>query len=342
MFASKILTDLGNLIGTLVKKIYNFIKELPRWWINKIQSFYEYQADFRRRLLNLEGTNMELGRYHLQQGNLNDAIVRFKIVRKLLNPKNESALYYLGWCYFLKNNLKQAREYLSSASASDQVNLKAFVENYTAYEEVPAGIWQECRDFAAVRYIESYSHDKIHLPLTFVQEAVKNISSLPDEYVALELGSNVALAGYEIRKRFPDTLKLIGVETSQKMIDLLDDVYYPNYLVYDKIIHSSVATFLETNKEQFPVIISFCGFGFTKNLKKYLGLVNRSLAVGGYLAICLPINENTEFSLSRKEFVFSTGDIEDALKLNQFKINYENKISLGINNKFAIIAAEKI
>ncbi len=58
---------------------------------------------------NLSKTNYELGIKHLEQGNLKEAIFRFKITKKFW-PENYDAYYELIYCLIMEEDLEEAQK----------------------------------------------------------------------------------------------------------------------------------------------------------------------------------------------------------------------------------------
>ena len=70
-----------------------FVKALkPQNIYNNCES---YLVETRAKLSDLAKTNLDLAIYHLQMGNINDAILRFKLVKKYSKKANNSLLFYL-------------------------------------------------------------------------------------------------------------------------------------------------------------------------------------------------------------------------------------------------------
>lgn len=342
MLSSKIITGIYSMTRNSITSMYDFIRNLPTWYKAKIVELKNCLDDFKYRLQNLGPTNIELGIYHIHQNNLNDAIIRFKLVDKFFNPNDTVANYWLGWTYFLKNNYQAAVGHLQKAKNDDLVDLGNFLTNYSSYSEIPIKIWHQYRELTAEYYIHNFTSSTINLPYSFVQKALNKITDLPDNYSILELGSNVGMVGYEIRKRFPDGVTLVGVEDSNRMATLVE-LYYPNE-VYDQLIISSVPTFLTKASEEankFDIIFSFCGLTFTNNLKDYFGLVYSLLQSSGYFAICLPMSAKTTLSLNRKEFIFAAEEVIENLEKTGFSEITHSEISLVKNNKYSIIICKK-
>jgi tetratricopeptide (TPR) repeat protein len=139
MLGSRMIYNFYNLSKTTICSSYRFIKNLPNLYRTKSSEFKNYLADFRHKLSNLSDTNYDLGLYHLHRQNLNDAIIRFKLIDKFLRPDDPKANYLLGWCYFFKNKAEKAIHHLNKAKAKleDKVKLGVFLENYNKCADIP-------------------------------------------------------------------------------------------------------------------------------------------------------------------------------------------------------------
>lgn len=343
MLGSNIIYDIYISCKKGIMSVYNFVKDLPNWYRNKIIEFKDYLIDLKYKLNNLASINIELGIYHLCKNHLNDAIIRFKLVDRFFRPGDTVANYWLGWCYFLKNNYESSIKHLEKAKEQDQVELQRFLKNHLEYSknspnEIPAEIWSLYRDLTAENYIDKYNHKTINLPYNLVQAALSTITDLPDNYTVLELGSNVGIVGYEIRKRFPDGLSLTGFESSAKMIELTQFIF-PD--VYDHLAIVATNNLHKQTTNKFDIILSFNGFSFTNNLGTLFDSAYLLLHQKGYLAFCLPVSDDTILSLKHKHFSYKPDDIKKYLTKSGFsEINY-SEFTLGINNKYSIVACKK-
>ncbi|AFB20664.1 methyltransferase domain-containing protein [Rickettsia canadensis] len=332
------------MLGKIKDKIKHdclIIMDIPNFIKNKILEFKNYISDCKYKFSHIAETNYQLGLDHLYRGNLNDALLRFKLVDKFFNPNNSKVYYQLGLVYFLKNNYRQAIEYLEKSNEKYKTVFINFLKNYNDITEIPQEIWGQYRDLTAKYYPTIFNNDKnINLPYRFVNEALKQISDVPDNYSILDLGSNIGLVGYEIQKYFPESFTLTGVEISALMNDL-QETYYPNTKIYDQIYNISINKFLSQNSNKFDIIFNFCGLSFTNNLVEYFNLIYSSLSKQGYFALCLPTSVKTQFSVKRKEFIFNLNEINNILQKNNFTIFTSEEIILAEHNKYSIIVCCK-
>lgn len=340
MIGTRVLCSIYNMIKNSIISLCRFIIKLPHYYRQKILDFKTYLMDYKNKLSNLRDTNFELGIYHLYNQNLNDAIIRFKLVDKIFSPNHQESNHWLGWCYFLKNNVEKALLHLEKAGKEDTLNLKSFLQNCYNCTEIPQDIWQQLRDITSSNYEKRFNSDKVYVPLTLVQKAIETITELPDNYNILELGSNVGRVGFEIRKRFPDSFTMIGVETSEKMKALMQ-IYYPKSDIYDQLIDESLIDLTKKFQNNIEVILSLSGFISTKDLFNYFGSIRSILSPNGYFAFCLPAGSKTEFSLKNKEFIFNSEDVRMNLSSQNLSLLYFDELTLEINNKYYIFVVKK-
>ena len=70
--------------------------------------------EIKQKSKDLTGSNLELAKMHLQNNNLFDAKLRYKIVLKI-SPNNVEALCGLASIYFIQKKIQKAEEYFEKA-----------------------------------------------------------------------------------------------------------------------------------------------------------------------------------------------------------------------------------
>lgn len=299
---------------------------------------------------NLSKANLNLGVHHLMQLNLTDAVIRFKLIDKLIDPSNEQANYWLGWSYFLKNNNDKALYHLNRAGKEDNIGLQAFIVDYANYSEVPADIWQQYMDIIAKKWskINIIEDKEIHLSSLFAQCVLRNIDDLPNDYHIFEMGTNIGVIGIELRKRFPGNFTLSGIEASKNMLSTTEQLTYSDKYVYDHLICDSIQNFTDNDlsaqllRKKANIVISFLGFGFTKKLEQYLDFIFSILEYNGYIAFCFAAESATSYSMKKKQFVFDKNTIDIFLATKKLVLLEFKEVKLGINNKYYIYILKKL
>ncbi len=145
------------MIGGLFKKILgkpeekqNAGSKLALKFREKSQKFANFLNDsletakqeyysIKEKSKNLQKTNYELGLKHLEDGNISEAIFRFRIVKKFW-PDLLEANYYLAYCLFLKDRKFEAKKLLEEfIKRNPNVDDKTIL----LLENINAGLEQE-------------------------------------------------------------------------------------------------------------------------------------------------------------------------------------------------------
>ena len=98
--ADKLATEIQDKSG----KLMDILSE-------KLTESIEEVGIMREKSKNLEATNFNLGRLHLEKGNLREATFRFYLMTKFF-PKNLDAKYELAYCYALKEKYAKSQKIL--------------------------------------------------------------------------------------------------------------------------------------------------------------------------------------------------------------------------------------
>lgn len=339
-----ILRFMGNNIFSAIKNttksFVSVICGLPTFIKNQIQRLKNEFVSLREKLKNVADSNMKLGIYHLRSGNYRDAIFRFKLVEKYLDPNNKLACYWLGWVYFLKQDYKNSIIHLIKAGSEDDINLLQFVKSIDNVQYVPAQIHALYRDIRASNFIDKIRSDTYDIPKMLVLELNEVITSLPEEYNILELGSNVGLLGYEISKRMQESFYLTATEVSAEMIDL-QTASYPDQEIYDKVLQMPVDEYLLKTKQKYDVICSLDGFAFTLDVKTIFQNVFSLLNDGGYFAFAVRNSKNNNFSNKLLEFSYNNTQLFNSLRATGFEVLSSKEFNLEIKNNYSIFVCKK-
>ena len=245
----KYFSSISKLFRTFLARLMS----LPNLLKQQFARIIEDYKKLRYKLSNLAESNLDLGTYHLRCRNYNDAIFRFKLVDKFLDPGNKLANYWLGWTYFMKQDYKQAINCLTQAEDIDEIGLLAFIKSIDNATYIPSAIHAMHRDIITDIIIDKYITAEENLIIELISEFNKQAKDLPEEYSILELGANVGMLGDEIHKRMQESYTLTGVEISEKMIELQLECF-PNSKPYDGMINSPVETFLEKEINLYDVV----------------------------------------------------------------------------------------
>lgn len=97
----------NNLANTLREKSAELYEGLG----NKIKSLQEEAIVMKSKYDNLLETNYNLGLKHIENGNLSEAIFRFRFIKKFW-PQHYDSYYQLAYCLVLNKKAEDAKEIL--------------------------------------------------------------------------------------------------------------------------------------------------------------------------------------------------------------------------------------
>lgn len=315
----------NNKIWGYVKDIRKLILNTKKTAIEIKDSLYntqnEIRSDFknlRKNWHNLHNTNLDLAIYHMNNGNINDAILRLKILDFIISPNNERVFALLAFCYFVKGNKTRSLEYINKTSQKHDVfGLKHFL-THNDLAEIPEQIINEYRRICANIYIAKWHSYDIYIPKLFVSSLFKNIEELPASCSILDLGSSAGLIGAELDYKLEKNYTLTGVENVK---ELTKYTKHNKRNLYDALLDLSVKEFLlQKHNKKYNIITSFCSLDFAKDLSCYFVQIKKILAEGGYFALLLQTDSQNYLNASGNNFVYIKSDIEKQLRLANFDI----------------------
>lgn len=110
MFSSRkdeIESQKPSFFDNLYQKTTNISSKI----INHFKNLVDEMFIMRQKFKNLLETNMKLGFWHIEKGNISDAIFRFRFIKKFW-PNHFEAYYQLAYCLVLKDKKTEARKIL--------------------------------------------------------------------------------------------------------------------------------------------------------------------------------------------------------------------------------------
>jgi len=293
---------------------------LPEFLRDKILEAKEYFRLIQKNLRDLYNTNTNLGLYHLQKGNLNDAIFRFWLVEKFVAPKDAKLHYWLGWCYFLKKNYDKASEHLRLSGAADEVGLKNFIDNYKDATEVPEKIWALYKDLTVGDQGSELLKCNSKIADEFIKSLLSTIQELPPQCSFLDLGSYGGIIGTQLDYHVSRHHDITGIEDDELLRLRMQELQGDKGQIYDTIKDQPLRQFLDQNKKQYHIIMGLNALGFTSKLGLPFKQIWQMTKDDGYFAILLKKGAKTAWNNKANEFIYLPQDVEEQLKLARFDI----------------------
>jgi ubiquinone/menaquinone biosynthesis C-methylase UbiE len=294
-----------------------------------IQKFFS----FKKKITNLLQTNYDLGIFHLNQHNINDSILRLKIVL-FFNPKHFSAKYYLAICFYIKNQSQKAKRLLNEIIQADK-NLKAphyllnFFEDLSLPEELDKNLTKEF-----YTSLMNVNEDLSFVDLT--QAHSKLVSMITLHLADSEKKINILDVGcgsgqfFSLLKTHIKIAKSIGIDFTERSIDTV-----AKHELYTQTICQDFQDFAVTTNELFDLVILDSTLNYYKNLTKQLAYTKKILAKNGLLALIIEQSPNditvtfnhilSNFCYSKDYIVTTLNNLNlKLLKIELCKLNTKN------------------
>jgi predicted TPR repeat methyltransferase len=287
-FKNFLLTFFTNLIelssNVTIKKIKNSWQEL----LDKIKNFKE--------------TNWNLALYHWKANNINDAIMRFKLVQKA-GYKVASCNYFLGRSYQEKNKHLEAKKYFDLYLASgesdylDETHYCLALMSDQIIETKPLSLIRKSRELLAYKIDKEFFDQEILDKIAALVAICKNQNI--NSKKALDLGSNLGFLGKLLKTNLKvDYLK--GKDLGEELIKftslLKDDKKLPYY--NDLSLSTDFHDLFEENILYDLVVISDL-MDYYSNVSEIMMEGQSLLDKGGYLLIAFR-QDDSAFSYSHK------------------------------------------
>jgi predicted TPR repeat methyltransferase len=308
------MIDLIVNIKNFLINIFLGISSSIKLMINYIINVPAHVKNIKAKLADLESTNLEIADYHLKNGNLNDAILRLKILARFITPGSPKAHYKLAWCYFIKNDFNTALENLDKCLDLDIYGLKIYIQTLDP-QEIPMQLLQEYKNLAQARYFEKFVNKLLDLHAILIELMLQKVPNMPKKCQILDLGSYVGRNGEEIAKKMPKEYTLTGIEDSQAMLEQTRLTG-----VYDNAYNVGFEDFLLDTETKYDIILSLNSLSFTKDTDIYFTNIHNALKSDGYFICAFKVGETSELDSNKVEFVYKKDDLEKSIISGKFMI----------------------
>lgn len=268
-------------------------KDIPVFFIRKTKEFKAWCIESYQKLHDLATTNYDLAYWHLGQGNIADAKLRFRFVNKLKPNFYPDAYYYLGRFQLMEEqteeNKQQAIEYFKKAvelkpKYTEAIYMLGRLTDADKVKAIPHVITQGNFDNIAQLYEEEFVEGlnyEAHKQLVRALDDVLGDDIKPMRI--LDLGCGTGRCGLEL-KRKNMVRQMDGVDISQKMIEQAELRRHNNEPVYDFLTRQDLVDFLKDKKKEYELITAAAVFYYLGDLEPVLKACKAALKPKGLLA----------------------------------------------------------
>jgi predicted TPR repeat methyltransferase len=340
------------MIAKKLKEYWSFnsrsLKSLARVvidWLKQLGISKNFFNDLKYGLQHMPENNFSLGIMHLANGDINDAILRFKLVRKLA-PEKKNPIFFLGRCYYEKFEFPKAMQYFMEyvdIGGKDLLEETEYCMNvinrkFDKIHAIPYSLLALSMDRLAESYDDMFFND---------QDIGNNERSIHDSYMnllldavkrhniklnrVLEIGTYTGYLGKKF-KRFENDVEIIGMDISSKMKDKASSLRYQKEPVYAEVSNTDMATFLstqDTSNMKYDLISIFDYFAFYTDLEKYFAQLKLLMYKNSMLAIIVNIDERIEsYSIGKavEQFFYNPEYVEKAATKAGLKLDKSQDI----------------
>ncbi len=322
--------------------IENVLSEAYKYFRLASSKLKEMINSNQKKLSNIAATNLDLGIYHLREGNINDAIFRFHLVL-LLDKDNIPAMYNMARAYIAKDKETKASYYISKCLELSPHNvealfLKRIFDKKTQVSEVPISIIKSYYNNFAATYDAEFNIEKgFFAPedlLTIASKFVKSPKNI------LDLGCGTGSLGFLLKGKYGNA-ELVGVEISEKMIKILQEKQSKTSNSYHLVVENDMWEFLLKTKKKFDLIVANLSLHYHADIEKSLKMIKQCLEPNGIFVFSVEKSNTPEqiaLNMGNENFCFSAKYIKTAIENSKMRFLDQTETSIK-NDRMALICA---
>jgi len=249
-----------------------------------------------------------------QRGNYQQALEHY-LKSYQLNPQSFATCYNIGSLYQKIKNYSLAIEYYKKALAlnpEDEIcrYLIAALSSENVPEQAPASYIENLFD----HYAPDFDHEltanlNYQTPELLYNLFAKHYStSTPSakQVNILDLGCGTGLMGQQVKKTNDDSaINLVGVDISQKMLDIAESKN-----IYNILVKADIEDYLESNNKFYDLIILGDVLVYYGDLTNLFKKIKNNLSPNGYVLFSVELIEESIEPIddvkSSKDFILNT------------------------------------
>lgn len=322
-----------------ILQLEEFIVSIPQKIRVLILEFMNQCSIAVEKLKNLSQTNYNLGIFHMDKGNVNDAKMRFNFTVKL-NPDLALAHYHLARCHLFNLDFDKARQELNIALSLDKTLTAAkyrldIIDRNIKLQPIPIQVIQEDYNNCAntyEKYLETQQKYKApELLSKAIAKYFEDSETETEDMLALDLGCGTGLVGVYL-KQIVAIKSLFGVDISRSMLVLAKELEINNNSVYDRTEERDFNN-LKVTKKKYDIVTSCMSFVYNSDLSivfaKLEEVLNKDAILG--VVILKSADSDVVFDYDNGCFAFSEKYLLKVFRKFKWKITTQEEIKLFAN-----------
>jgi len=322
-------------------KIFKSIKSQILSYKNSVKSFIR---ENKHKLANIIDTNYQLGLFHLNANNINDAEFRFRLVL-YFDPEHYEATYQLSKCLIAKKKIRSAEKKLNKVlevkkDFAEAKYLLGILGKQNDVDSIPLSVIQAHYDDIAHDFNRTFNSKRGYKLSEYMSESLcNNIADYDKKYKVLDLGCGTGKCSEALSKKL-NADSIIGVDISEKMLEEAQKCSQGGSPLFDKLVNVNYIDFLNKTKSDYDIILAGTSLHFIKDLQETLSLICKNLQSKGYLIFS--VEKSYDKNLARinrtyENFCYSEKYIKESIKKSQLNLIELDEISIS-NDKSILIA----
>jgi len=269
----------------------------------------------------LREANIDLGKYHLMEGNLKDANIRFWLTNKFFAKDDPENKYWHAWSFILAGKFRQAEEKLNN-NIYDKIGLYNYIANRDTITTIPEEIDNEYTEITSKSGVSRYFTPDVNLfdsltsaMMTYIPQ--NSWTKTKGKYTILEVGSFPFMM-FDLQAYLPELHEIDTINFKTQKSEIAKE-YHDKHDIYNKIATIKREAFEPIPNVKYEAIISIDSFSYSSNLIDNFKKIKLMLAKDGFAALALPKGHSVKLDPENNHFTYTEDFIKDQLLLADFK-----------------------
>lgn len=316
------------MVAQNIKVHFKLLDKFRYTYKNCSKKIKQFISEYKYKLAHLLETNYKLGLFHLRSHNMMDAEFRFRLVL-YFNPNHHLAMYQLARCLYARKKIKNAKKKLKLAlkieeNFEDAEYLLKVIDHDSSIQHIPIQTIKEYYDSVAMEFDKEFCKSKgYNIPEILVDQLMGHVPS-NSKLSVLDLGCGTGQCGRELYENKLQISSLIGVDVSEKMLEIAKKIKNNQDPIYDKLVNVDYFDYLSKTQHKFDIMVAGLSLHFHKDLSKALEQIKLVLNKESLAAFSIEKAFNndakSEINYSFENFCYNQNYIKKTIKDSGMKL----------------------